>query len=391
MYRKWLGIAAVALVGLMLIPEPAAAQGRGWYRGWYGGPGWTYSGYYGPYWGSSYYGGYYSRPYYSNYYYGGYYSRPFYSNYYGPSYYSYDYTPRYSTYDYYMPRYNYSYGAVDSGYYSNSSMTTADYDSGAAPGGSTALVDVKVPPDATIWFDETQMTQRGSLRQFITPPLDSSRNFSYEVHAQWKEGDRTINQTREVTVHAGDQLLVDFTTRPADGQPKAPPRAREGANMHEGTFLSFGGTELVMTDRRGKRHSHTLAADAIVTIDGRPASAEDLKPDMHIKVTTQKGDPNTATRIEATSNGSPRASGEPRETRLESHEGTFVSLNNNENELVMDRKGKRHSHMLAADAQITIDGRPARAEDLKPDMHIKVTTQKGDPKTATRIEARSKK
>jgi len=60
---------------------------------------------------------------------------------------------------------------------------------------------------------------------------------------------------------------------------------------------------LEMTDIQGKKHSHHLAPDAQIIINGQPAKPEDLKADMKLKVTTKKGDPQTATKIEVMSQG----------------------------------------------------------------------------------------
>ena len=54
------------------------------------------------------------------------------------------------------------------------------------------------------------------------------------------------------------------------------------------------------------------------------------------------------------------------------HEGTVVSVTGNK--LVMTTAGKEHSHVIEPDTKITLDRKPAQLEDLKPGMHIKVTT-----------------
>jgi len=53
-------------------------------------------------------------------------------------------------------------------------------------------------------------------------------------------------------------------------------------------------------------------------------------------------------------------------------------------------KGAReqHTHMVAADAKITCDGKECKLEDLKAGDHIKVTEEKtGDKKAVTKIVA----
>jgi hypothetical protein len=79
------------------------------------------------------------------------------------------------------------------------------------------------------------------------------------------------------------------------------------------------------------------------------------------------------------------------EEKGDTHEGKVVSVT--ADKLVMTMKGEttEHSHTIAKDAKITLDGKTATVEDLKPGMRIKVTTPKGDLKTATKIEAFSKR
>jgi hypothetical protein len=74
---------------------------------------------------------------------------------------------------------------------------------------------------------------------------------------------------------------------------------REKADTHEGTVVSASEKELVMKDKNGDRHTHTLAADAKVTCDGKDCKLDDLKPGQKIRVTTKKGDKKVATKIEA--------------------------------------------------------------------------------------------
>jgi hypothetical protein len=69
--------------------------------------------------------------------------------------------------------------------------------------------------------------------------------------------------------------------------------------MTDGTVVSVKGGALTMTDREGKEHRQTLAADAKVTCDARACEAADLEAGMRVRVTTRNGAPRAATRIEA--------------------------------------------------------------------------------------------
>jgi hypothetical protein len=71
-------------------------------------------------------------------------------------------------------------------------------------------------------------------------------------------------------------------------------------DTHTGKIVSATATKFVMTDEKtGKEHSHSLAQTGTVSIDGRNAKLEDLKPGMRIRVTTQKGNLAVATKVEA--------------------------------------------------------------------------------------------
>jgi hypothetical protein len=48
-----------------------------------------------------------------------------------------------------------------------------------------------------------------------------------------------------------------------------------------------------------KEHTHTLAAKAKVTCDGKVCKLEDLKPGQRVRVTTRAGDRTIAIRVEA--------------------------------------------------------------------------------------------
>ena|SRR5437773_12040812 len=73
----------------------------------------------------------------------------------------------------------------------------------------------------------------------------------------------------------------------------------EKGDKHEGKVVRVDGDKLVMTDKDGKEHTHTLAAGGKVSIGDKAATLADLKAGMTICVYTKKGDLKTATRVEA--------------------------------------------------------------------------------------------
>lgn len=177
---------------------------RGWNRGWHGGNwnrgwgGWGWGlglGYYGG-WGWPYSYGY-GYPYY------GWYS----------SYPSYDYYS-YPSYDYY--NYGYPYAASDSGLAPlGSYATTTPY-----PGSEESMmpaqainevtVNVEVPSNAQVWFEGQKTNETGSSRTFVSPPVNPNQEYIYHIRARWQQNGKTMDQTKNVTVHAGDRITVDF-------------------------------------------------------------------------------------------------------------------------------------------------------------------------------------
>lgn len=78
--------------------------------------------------------------------------------------------------------------------------------------GSKALIDIMVPPNAELWIAGDKTQQTGMHRTFITPELSQDRDFTYPVKARWRQGDRTIEQERNLTVHAGERVMLDLTS-----------------------------------------------------------------------------------------------------------------------------------------------------------------------------------
>ncbi len=154
-------------------------------------------------------------------------------------------------------------------------------------------------------------------------------------------------------------------------------------STHDGKFVSVSGNKLMMTNKDGKEHSHTLAADAKVTCDGKACKAADLKAGTKIRVTTKNDDTKAVTRIEAIDKHETFAAA------ANTHEGKFVSLT--DHKLVMtDAKGKEHSHTLAKDATMTCDGKACKADHLKAGMKIRVTTKQDDASVATQVDCLDK-
>lgn len=87
-------------------------------------------------------------------------------------------------------------------------------------------------------------------------------------------------------------------------QPALAADNKDKESTHEGKVVRAGSGQLMMTDLTGaNRHTHKVAPDAKITLDGKEAKLEDLKEGFTVKVTyTGSGDKDTiATRIDARS------------------------------------------------------------------------------------------
>ncbi len=235
MLRKWLvlGVPAVALASLMFVAQAASARSWGGFGTGYYGTGFGYApgyNYYGGY-GSPYYGGYnnwysgYGTTYNPGSYNGwnSYYYPSNYNNTWGNSWYpntgSYTWNNLGSPnnyWNYYGHEPNYFYSGVNT--YNGSNMqpnqTTSFYSADHMMNNpnvpeTAALISVRVPPDAKIWFSDHETKEQGHFRQFVTPALEKGV-FYYNLRARWNENGRDFDRSQKVLVRPGDRINVDF-------------------------------------------------------------------------------------------------------------------------------------------------------------------------------------
>lgn len=146
---------------------------------------------------------------------------------------------------------------------------------------------------------------------------------------------------------------------------------------HDGTIVSVSSTELVMKGKDEKEHTHTLAKNSKMTLDGKECKAEDLKAGLKIRVTTKSSDAKEATHVEAINKNALFAN---------THEGKVVSATNSKLVMTGD-DGKEHARTITDDTKITCDKKDCKASDLKAGTKIRVTTKKSDDKAVICIEA----
>jgi uncharacterized protein (TIGR03000 family) len=120
-----------------------------------------------------------------------------------------NYYPTYQTmvpqsWSYYSPvsPRNYYFDPTIGAYYGSTGAEDYYDSSGKRP----IRVNLRVPSDAKIWFDGSQTNQTGTIRSFVSPPVDVGPEYAYQIQVQWKQDGKDIAQTRQINVHGGDVI-----------------------------------------------------------------------------------------------------------------------------------------------------------------------------------------
>jgi uncharacterized protein (TIGR03000 family) len=75
---------------------------------------------------------------------------------------------------------------------------------------NAAVMVAHVPEDAEIWFEDAPTTQKGTLRQFVSPPLTPGKAYKYTVRVAWMEEGGKVSQVNTFPIHAGDIHCIDI-------------------------------------------------------------------------------------------------------------------------------------------------------------------------------------
>src|SRR5262249_505991 len=87
-----------------------------------------------------------------------------------------------------------------------------------ADSSNAATLIIRVPADAELWVQGVKMADTGPSRRFVSPALEPGEDYVYRVRARWTRDAGSADQTRNVDVHAGDRITVDFNKPPRQGQ-----------------------------------------------------------------------------------------------------------------------------------------------------------------------------
>ena len=90
-----------------------------------------------------------------------------------------------------------------------------------------ASITVQVPAEAELYFQGQRMSKPGTVRDFVTPPLLTSRDYTYDVRAVWDDRDgRPVVRERQLTVRAGDKIDLDLMAAPSEPEQLSQPTLR---------------------------------------------------------------------------------------------------------------------------------------------------------------------
>jgi uncharacterized protein (TIGR03000 family) len=92
--------------------------------------------------------------------------------------------------------------------------------------GNQARLEVRAPANADLLIEGQATMQKGTLRHFVSPPIEPGRSFTYELTAKWMENGRPVTRTKTVDVRAGQLVQVDLT-QPAGEQHPLPGAGHE--------------------------------------------------------------------------------------------------------------------------------------------------------------------
>jgi len=74
---------------------------------------------------------------------------------------------------------------------------------------------LKVPARADVWFNGVKTDpQTKAVRHFASPALEPGWDYSYDIRVRWTENGRPVEQTRCITVRAGDRVTLNLMDLP---------------------------------------------------------------------------------------------------------------------------------------------------------------------------------
>jgi uncharacterized protein (TIGR03000 family) len=95
------------------------------------------------------------------------------------------------------------------------------------PTPNSARLRLVVPENAEVLVEGRKTTTTGTVREFVSPPLEPGKNMIYSIVVRYTDAHgKPVEQTHAVRVRANDQLHLDCT-------PPSPARARAGSPLRK--------------------------------------------------------------------------------------------------------------------------------------------------------------
>ncbi len=82
-----------------------------------------------------------------------------------------------------------------------------------------ALLMAHLPENGQVWFQGKETATKGTMREFMSPPLAADKDYTYSVRVDWVEDGQKVTQTHEFNVKAGAihcVYLVDANSTEAE-------------------------------------------------------------------------------------------------------------------------------------------------------------------------------
>jgi uncharacterized protein (TIGR03000 family) len=80
------------------------------------------------------------------------------------------------------------------------------------PPPDVALIVVKLPAEAELWFNGAATSQSGSYRRFVTPALSGPGPFKYTLRVRWRLGTVELSRVEEIHIQPGATATVNLLT-----------------------------------------------------------------------------------------------------------------------------------------------------------------------------------
>lgn len=83
----------------------------------------------------------------------------------------------------------------------------------AKDGAKPVTLIVRVPANAEVFLNGSVTKATGTVREYVSPPLETGWKYSYEIRGRWTENGQPVERTRVLRVQPGQRLDIDLTKK----------------------------------------------------------------------------------------------------------------------------------------------------------------------------------